>query len=216
MSGCVYPTAYNNNDVMAAYTKWKADLVVSDAGAGGFQRVQRTSTGQFPDGVSTSTPANSTVSEGIGYGMLIAVYMGDHTLFDNLWKYSQLHLDGNGLMNWSIGADGKSTPGMGAATDADEDIAWALAMADKQWGSSGSLNYLNLAKTQIANIWNHEIYDSKLAGPGDGWGPTNLYNNINISYFAPAYYRLFKQLDGSHAWEAVTQTVYDTILDLYG
>jgi hypothetical protein len=211
MSGCVYPAAYDNNDVMAAYTKWKADLVVSDAGAGGFQRVQRTSTGQFPDGVSASTPANSTVSEGIGYGMLIAVYMGDHTLFDNLWKYSQLHLDGNGLMNWSIGADGKSTPGMGAATDADEDIAWALAMADKQWGSSGSLNYLNLAKTQIANIWNHEVYDSKLAGPGDGWGPTNLYNNINISYFAPAYYRLFKQLDGSHAWEAVTQTVYDTI-----
>jgi hypothetical protein len=211
MSGCVYPTAYNNNDVMAAYTKWKADLVVSDAGAGGFQRVQRTSTGTFPDGVSTATPANSTVSEGIGYGMLIAVYMGDHTLFDNLWKYSQLHLDGNGLMNWSISADGKSTPGMGAATDADEDIAWALAMADKQWGSSGGLNYLNLAKTQIAAIWNHEVYDSKLAGPGDGWGPTNLYNNINISYFAPAYYRLFKQLDGSHAWEAVTQTVYDTI-----
>ena len=211
MSGCIYPTAYNNNDVMAAYTKWKADLVVSDAGAGGFQRVQRTSTGTFPDGVSASTPANSTVSEGIGYGMLIAVYMGDHTLFDNLWKYSQLHLDSNGLMNWSISADGKSTPGMGAATDADEDIAWALAMADKQWGSSSGLNYLNLAKTQIGAIWNHEVYDSKLAGPGDGWGPTNLFNNINISYFAPAYYRLFKQLDGGHAWEAVTQTVYDTI-----
>ena len=211
MSGCFYPAAYNNNDVMAAYTKWKADLVVSDSGAGGFQRVQRTSTGQFPDGVSASTPANSTVSEGIGYGMLIAVYMGDRTLFDNLWKYSQLHLDGNGLMNWSISADGKSTPGMGAATDADEDIAWALAMADKQWGSSSGLNYLNLAKTQIGDIWNHEVYDSKLAGPGDGWGPTNLYNNINISYFAPAYYRLFKQLDGGHAWEAVTQTVYDTI-----
>jgi len=212
MSGCVYPTAYNNNDVMAAYTKWKADLVVADAGAGGFQRVQRTSTGTFPDGVSAATPANSTVSEGIGYGMLIAVYMGDRTLFDNLWKYSQLHLDSNGLMNWSIAADGKTTSGQsGGATDADEDIAWALAMADKQWGSSGGLNYLNLAKTQIAAIWNHEIYDSKLAGPGDSWGPTNLYNNINISYFAPAYYRLFKQLDSGHAWEAVTQTVYDTI-----
>ena len=46
------------------------------------------------------------------------------------------------------------------------------------------------------DIWNHEVYDSKLAGPGDGWGPTNLYNNINISYFAPAYYRVFKQVDG--------------------
>ena len=30
---------------------------------------------------------NSTVSEGIGYGMLLAVYMNDQTLFDGLWKY---------------------------------------------------------------------------------------------------------------------------------
>ncbi len=209
---CIYPTAYNNNDVTAAYTKWKADLVVSDSKSGG-QRVQRTST----DGVSSSTPANSTVSEGIGYGLIIAVYMGDQTLFNNLWKYEQAHLDPNGLMNWSIDSSGNTTSsggmtlGGGAATDADEDMAWALAMADKQWGSAGTLNYLNLAKTQIGNIWNHEVYQSKLAGPGDSWGPTNLFGDINISYFAPAYYRLFKQLDGSHDWDAVNTTVYDTI-----
>jgi hypothetical protein len=215
-SACIYPTAYDNNVVTAAYAKWKADLVVADSKSGG-QRVQRISTGQFPDGVSASTPANSTVSEGIGYGMIIAVYMGDRTLFDNLWKYEQAHLDGNGLMNWSIDSSGNTTSsggmtlGGGAATDADEDMAWALAMADKQWGSSSGLNYLNLAKTQIAAIWNHEVYQSKLAGPGDSWGPTNLFNDINISYFAPAYYRLFKQLDSGHDWDAVNTTVFDTI-----
>ncbi|MES1207707.1 MAG: glycosyl hydrolase family 8, partial [Pseudomonadota bacterium] len=98
-SNCVYPTAYDNNDVRAAYVKWKADLVTS-TGAGGFQRVQRTDS----DGLgspSGATPRYSTVSEGIGYGMIIAVYMGDQALFDNLWKYEQLHLDSNGLMNWS-------------------------------------------------------------------------------------------------------------------
>jgi hypothetical protein len=214
MSGCIYPAAYDNNDVMTAYTKWKADLVTSN-GAGGFQRVQRTSS----DGVNANTPLNSTVSEGIGYGMIIAVYMGDHTLFDNLWKYEQLHLDPNGLMNWSIDASGNTTSsggmtlGGGAATDADEDMAWALVMADKQWGSAGALNYANLAKTLIQAIWNHEVYSSKLAGPGDSWGPTNLFNDVNVSYFAPAYYRLFKQVDtdSTHNWDAVTQTVYDTI-----
>jgi len=211
-SACLYPNAYNNDDVTAAYTKWKANLVVSDSKSGG-QRVQRTSS----DGVNGNTPLNSTVSEGIGYGMIIAVYMGDHTLFDNLWKYEQGHLDPNGLMNWSIDASGNTTSsggmtvGGGAATDADEDIAWALAMADKQWGSGGTLNYLNLAKTQIAAIWNHEVYQSKLAGPGDSWGPTNLFGDINISYFAPAYYRLCKQLDSGHDWDAVNTTVFDTI-----
>jgi hypothetical protein len=214
MSACTYPVAYDNNDVMAAYTKWKADLVTSN-GAGGFQRVQRTST----DGVNANTPLNSTVSEGIGYGLLIAVYMGDHTLFDNLWKYEQLHLDPNGLMNWSIDSSGNTTSsggmqlGGGAATDADEDIAWALVMADKQWGSAGAVNYATAALKQIQAIWNHEVYSSKLAGPGDSWGPTNLFNDVNVSYFAPAYYRVFKQIDtdSTHAWDAVTQTVFDTI-----
>jgi hypothetical protein len=215
LAGCINPTDYDNNDVLAAYTQWKTDLVTSN-GAGGFQRVQRTSS----DGVSASTPAGSTVSEGIGYGMLIAVYMGDpdsHTLFDNLWKYEQLHLDSNKLMNWSIdatgnvSASGSMTLGAGGATDADEDMAFALVMADKQWGSSGALNYASLASAQISAIWNHEIYNSNLAGPGDSWGPTNLFQDINISYFAPAYYRVFQTIDSGHAWDAVTQTVFDTI-----
>ncbi len=215
-SNCVYPTAYDNRDVLTAYAKWKADLVTS-AGAGGFQRVQRTDS----DGLgspSGATPRYSTVSEGIGYGLIIAVYMGDQTLFDNLWKYEQLHTDSNGLMNWSIDASGNTTSvngmtvGQGAATDADEDMAWALVMADKQWGGSGSLSksYSAFALQQIQNVWNHEIYQSKLAGPGDGW-PGDQFGNINISYFAPSYYRVFKQLDSTHAWEAVNQTVFDTI-----
>ncbi|HMF42156.1 MAG TPA: glycosyl hydrolase family 8 [Polyangia bacterium] len=210
---CVYPAGYLNADVMTAYATWKND-VVTNSGAGNYRRVQRTAS----DGVNMYTPAMSTVSEGIGYGMLIAVYMGgkdDQLLFDDLWNYSQLHKDANGLMNWSITSTGTNTPmQQGGATDADEDIAFALLMADKQWGmmSTGTTKYLDLAKTQINNIWLHEIVDSKLAGPGDSWGTANLWANINISYFAPAYYRLFKMVDSGHAWDAVIQTTYDTIM----
>jgi len=206
---CTYPTGYLNADVMAAYAKWKTDTVVS-AGTG-MRRIQRTPS----DPVNMYTPAMSTVSEGIAYGMLIAVYMGakdDQMLFDDLWRYSQAHLNANGLMHWGIASNGTTITGQGGATDADEDIAFALVMADKQWGSAGTLNYLNLAKTQINNIWLHEIVDSKLAGPGDSWGPTNLWANINISYFAPAFYRVFKQVDPGHDWDAVIKTTYDIII----
>jgi endo-1,4-beta-D-glucanase Y len=206
-SRCVYPTGYLNQHVVDAYNKFKADTITSN-GAGGFRRVQRLAS----DPVNQYTPAGSTVSEGISYGMMIAVYMNDRALFDDLWRYSQLHLNSNGLMNWSISADGNSAPGLGGATDADEDIAFSLVMADRQWGSSGSLNYGNLAREQITKVWNHEIIDSKLAGPGDGWGPTNLWNHINISYFAPAFYRIFKQVDPGHDWDAVIKTTYDTIM----
>jgi endo-1,4-beta-D-glucanase Y len=203
---CVYPAGYLNADVTDAYAKWKTDTVV---GAGtNMRRIQRTAS----DPVNMYTPAMSTVSEGIAYGMLIAVFMGskdDQMLFDDLWRYSQAHLNGNNLMNWAISSAGTTT-GTGAATDADEDIAFALVMADKQWGSAGTLNYLNLAKAQINNIWLHEVVDSKLAGPGDSW--RDQWNNINISYFAPAFYRVFKMVDGGHDWDAVIKTTYDTII----
>ena len=56
-------------------------------------------------------------------------------------------------MDWYIRADGsdRGENGCGAASDADEDMAWALLMADRQWGGKGSLNdsYLNIAKKQI-------------------------------------------------------------------
>ena len=65
---------------MAAFNQWKTDTVTTN-GAGGFRRVQRPA--------EPGLEANSTVSEGIAYGMLIAVYMGDQALFDGLWKYEQ-------------------------------------------------------------------------------------------------------------------------------
>ena len=207
-AGCIYPTGYRNEDVQAAYARWKADTVTAD-GAGGHLRIKRPN----DPGLDPST----TVSEGIGYGMLIAVYMGDaesQHLFDELWKYERLHLDENGLMDWYISADGSHSLGLGGAGDADEDMAFALLMADKQWGGKGSLdrNYLDYAKDQLNNIWLHEVVDSKLLSGGDhGFD----WHCVNISYFAPAYYRVFEKYDhvgaGLNGWDAVIKTVYDTI-----
>jgi endo-1,4-beta-D-glucanase Y len=142
--------------------------------------------------------------------MLIAVYMNDQPLFDELWKYEQNWLDNNGLMDWYINAAGTDRLGMGAATDADEDMAWALVQADRQWGGRGTLGrtYLEHARDQIQKIWDHEVFESKLARAGDQFGD---WNSINISYFAPAYYRVFGQVMGDARWMDVIKTVYDTI-----
>ncbi len=207
-TGCVYPTGYTNDVVLAAYNKWKTDTVTT-AGAGGFRRVKRTQSDYTGTG---GLELESTVSEGIGYGMLIAVYTNDQALFDDLWKYEQLWPnDKTGLMDWYINAAGTLRLGTGPATDADEDMAFALVMADRQWGGKGSLasNYIDVAKDQINKIWNNEIYQSKLLLPGN-WGD---WSTINISYFAPAYYRVFDMIDTdtTHDWPAVIQTVYDTV-----
>jgi endo-1,4-beta-D-glucanase Y len=133
-------------------------------------------------------------------------------LFDDLWKYEQGWLDDKGLMHWYIAAAGDKPLGSGAATDADEDMAFALLMADKQWGGMGSLSktYLQLAKDMIGKIWALEVADYKYLKPGDSWGDAST---INVSYFAPYYYRQFAKVDTANAnnWNMLLQTSYDVL-----
>jgi hypothetical protein len=78
---------------MTAYNSWKSTYVVS---ASPGMRVQRPENG------------NDTVSEGIGYGMLAAVYVGDKTTFDGLFAYAQSHFDSKGLMTFCVPNGGNS------------------------------------------------------------------------------------------------------------
>ena len=199
---CTPPAGASAADAQAAYAKFMNDIVTS-GGAGGFLRVRRPN--------SASAVVDSTVSEGIAYGMLLAVYASDQPTFDKFWQYSQAHLDGNGLMNWYIGPSGE-TLGSGAASDADQDMAYALIVADQRWGGRGSLstNYIDLAKTLIGKIWQYEVNASTGAfKPGDTGFDGSV---INISYFAPAYYRVFGKVTGKTAdWNRAVTTSYDII-----
>ena len=200
---CAAPTGASVADATNAYDKWKSDLVVSD-GARGFLRVIRPN--------SSGAQVDSSNSEGIGYGMLLAVYANDQKTFDGLWKYEQLFLDNHGLMNWYISSDGNTVLGTGAATDGDEDMAFALLMADKRWGGQGSLSttYLAAAKTQIGLIWQYEVdpnhaYVLTSGDQSDG-------SVINILDFAPAYYREFGQATNAAAnWKKVIDECYTVI-----
>ena len=197
---CSYPTSANPDAARAAYERWKREVVTAD-GAGGFLRVKRPN--------SPGGEANSTVSEGVAYGMIIAVAMDDQPLFDALFGYSQLWLNDHGFMNWYINAAGTMPLGTGGATDSDEDIAWALVMADRQWGGSGSVgtSYLELARAQIDRIWEWEVDHTRddLLMPGDAWSQVIF----NPSYFAPNQYRIFGEVTGKTAeWNRVIETGY--------
>jgi len=172
-----------------AYDGWYSAFVTSSGAMGGV-RVKRPSN------------SNDTVSEGIGYGMLAAVYIGDRPTFDGLWKYAKAEADsysGKVLMNWHIDASG--TPIMtngkepGSATDGDEDMAWALLMANKQWGAQ---SYLDDAKTVIDAIYNYAIGVDGLLKPGDNWGSGDIHTFPD--YFSPAYFRVFAQATGNTNW----------------
>lgn len=205
LSHCTYPRAANSDDVRRAFQAFREEIVTSD-GALGFLRTRRPDT---PDGV-----ANSTVSEGIAYGMIIAVAMDDQPLFDGLWQYALAFMNANGLMNWYIAPDGSKALGVGGATDADEDMAWALVMAHRQWGGKGSLkeSYLSYAKRHIDRVYEFEVDHDKwpdMLIPGDDWRGHNVFNP---SYFAPHQYRIFGEVSGNvEGWQRVIDKGYEIV-----
>ena len=191
-----------DEDALRAYNVWKETLVTRD-GANGFRRVVRPDT---PDG-----RANSTVSEGISYAMILAVYFNDQELFDDVFRYSLHWSNARGLMHWYINSEGtEACPGRndcGAASDADEDIAFALIMADKQWGGWGALDksYRQYALRQIALVKKYEVTNRYVFTPGDEWKG----DIVNLSYFAPAFYRIFGRYSNDEAfWNKVIDINY--------
>src|SRR5260370_22955138 len=90
------------------------------------------------DRVEFSDQTGTTVSEGMGYGMVLTAYYGDQTEFDGLWKFAQKNFGASHLMGWHVTCAGVTSGdgGGGTATDGDEDIALALIVAAPQWGGS--------------------------------------------------------------------------------
>ncbi len=151
-----------------------------------------------------------TVSEGIGYGMMILVYMDNEenntqAKFDKLWKYYNNFLDAKGLMNWKI--KGFTGPeGMydrNSATDAELDVGVGLLAAYKQWGDE---KYLDDARVFIEKIAKYEVDTvNYLLNPGDSWG-----DQYNPSYFSTAALQLFKHAS-SFDWDKVIANSYSLL-----
>jgi endo-1,4-beta-D-glucanase Y len=187
-------TARNSQDVLDSYTTWKINFV--EQCNNNRYRVK------FDD-------RSQTVSEGIGYGMLLSVYMGDKTLFDGFWLYYKDHVNGNGVMNWKINGCFDAI-GQNGATDAELDAAFALIVADYQWAKTGTINYRKEAETLIAAIKTHEVEaNTYVLKPGDFFGGSSV---TNPSYFAPAYYRAFGNFTNDISfWNSVATTAYSVI-----
>jgi endo-1,4-beta-D-glucanase Y len=189
------PLSKNSSDAQSNYNIWKNNFV-SACNNGRYR-------------VKFDTPTH-TVSEGIGYGMLLTAYAGDQVIFDGLWNYYKDNSNANGVMNWKI--DGCTTViGQNGATDAELDAAMALIVADYQWGSNGTINYKTEANTLIGIIKSKEVeMPSFTLKPGDAWGGSLM---TNPSYFAPAYFRAFGVYTNNTAfWNQVAAKCY-TIID---
>lgn len=193
-TGCTKPTGADGKLLLDAYAQWKSKFVSGN-------KV-----------VSPEIDNGATVSEGIAYGMLLSVYFGDKTLFDALLSYWKANGTSgyNMLMNWKQG----SVAGNGSASDADEDAAFALQMARKQWGSAYDADASEILKQFLAR---------DVDSAGNLTAGSDFYNQgasalWNPSYFAPAYYKYFATVDTANAakWNGLVTKGYAYLNSISG
>jgi oligosaccharide reducing-end xylanase len=152
-------------------------------------------------GYMTDTGNDDARTEGMSYGMMMAVQMDNKEVFDRLWRWSLKYMRHDSgkyqdYFAWSCKLDGTRNA-EGPAPDGEEYYAMALFFASHRWGDGPApLDYSNQAR-QILRACVHKGEASE----GDPmWDPaTKLIKFVpetpftDPSYHLPHFYDLFAQ-----------------------
>ncbi len=204
-----------NDDVRAAFWRWRA-AYVEQAGVEADGRPRcRIKLGRSAD--------EATVSEGQGYGMVIMALMAGEdpdaqTVFDGLWEFFNDHrseIDPR-LMDWHVPANEAPEPGDDdSAFDGDCDIAYALLLANTQWGDQGLINYRAEFEEIISGIADSTIGpQSRLPMLGDWVDPDGATFNQytpRTSDLMPGHFRAFSRATRTDLWKTAADVARQTI-----
>ena len=202
-------------DVRGLYDAWKTRyLAQAGTDAGGHPRYRI---------LFSRSPSAQTVSEGQGYGMLIAPLMAGYdpnaqTIFDGLWTYAKDHrstIDPR-LMDWKVAANEvPDANGNDSAFDGDADIALGLLLAEAQWGNGGRYDYGAEATWVIGGIRDSTIGPSShLPMLGDWVDPNgSQYSQwtTRTSDFMLDDFRAYAAKTGDPVWPQVIDATHAAI-----
>lgn len=145
-------------------------------------------------------------TEGMSYGMMIAVQLDHKDIFDKLWRWTKKHMqhqDGpnDGYFAWSCKTDGTRNSN-GSASDGELFFITSLIFASNRWGNDTGIDYLAEARNildksmqkagmdRVAPLMNME--KSLITFTPDPWGSTYT----DPSYHIPAFYEVWSRWAG--------------------
>ncbi len=143
-------------------------------------------------------------TEGLSYGMMIAVQLNKKEVFDRIWRWSKKYLQHQegprkGYFAWSIDPKTMKKNSEGSASDGELYYITSLLFASNRWGNNTGIDYYAEARIILDEMWKK-----------DGTG--NVYNLINTdvkqisfvpegngykwtdpSYHLPAFYMIWAE-----------------------
>ena len=210
---------YRNLFVEAGHTQAEVDAKIEKAYQQLFHGDRDTQLLYFPAGENETGPMayipdiqhNDVRSEGMSYGMMIAVQLNQKAEFDALWNWSMTHMyhgdpkhPSYGFFSWQMHYDGTAMSEY-PAPDGEEYYVMALLFAAHRWGNGkGIYHYQEQADTLL----HHMIHRDWISGLVDGrpgtvgrevsldnamilFSPARGNNFTDASYHLPAFYELW-------------------------
>lgn len=167
-----------------------------------------------------------TVSEAHGYGMLILAMMAKQhedtkADYDAMFRYFEAHRSeiNPNLMAWQQGDTGTAIidiNGVDSATDGDMDIAYSLLLAHSQWGSDGTIHYLDEAKKLIDAIMESEVNQADWTLRLADWATSGKWASATRpSDWMMQHLKDYQLATGDARWEKVADSTYSIMGHLF-
>ncbi|WP_295801900.1 glycosyl hydrolase family 8 [Mucilaginibacter sp.] len=141
-------------------------------------------------------------TEGLSYGMMIAVQLNKKDVFDRIWRWSKKYLqhqDGprEGYFAWSINPATMKRNSEGSASDGELYFVTDLLFASNRWGNNTCINYYGEARRILDAMWKkdgkgniHPLINmaaKQISFVPEGKG----YEWTDPSYHLPAFYEVW-------------------------
>jgi endo-1,4-beta-D-glucanase Y len=151
---------------------------------------------------------DETKVESMGWAMIIAAYMCDKTTYDGLLKYYESKVQGHGMMAWRTTCSGVTDAG--SASDGDLDVAYSLVVASWQWGTTykdKATKLITTCKKLITSCNGTSVLFGGISG-NTGYGGCQ---ETDISYYTPAFFRVFADFTKDQAWTKLADDTYTVL-----
>lgn len=113
-------------------------------------------------------------TEGMSYGMMVAVQLDKKEVFDRLWRWSVKYMQHQtgpreGYFAWSVNPETKKQNSPGSASDGELYYITSLLFASNKWGNNTGIDYYKEARRILDAMWKKD-------------GTDNIYNLINVEH----------------------------------
>ncbi|MEN9445157.1 MAG: hypothetical protein RIS47_2048, partial [Bacteroidota bacterium] len=141
-------------------------------------------------------------TEGLSYGMMVAVQLNKKEVFDRLWRWTKTHMqhqDGprEAYFAWSVEPKSGKHNAEGSASDGELYFVTDLLFASNRWGNETGIDYYAEARRILDAMWSKDGTDGirniintehkQITFVPEKFG----YNFTDPSYHLPAFFEIW-------------------------